>query len=116
MTPLGKATTWELRSAMASVGTASIINYRYLPKACEALVTNALFYVRKTAAIETARADVFAEAAALAEAIEAFGVHPDSTSATVDAARTRALAAFEWLIATCEDAQVTPAGHVLGVA
>jgi hypothetical protein len=116
MTPFGKSVTGELRAATTAVGTASIIDYKVLPKACEALVTNALFYVCKTDAIEAARAAVFDDAHALARAIEALGVHPDGTSPLVDAARRQALASFERLIATVEDAQVTPVGHILGVA
>ena len=116
MTPLGRSVTWELRLAMAAVETASIINGRFLTRTCEALVTNALFYVCRTSAIEAARAETFAEAEALAHAIGALGVHPDGTSPAIDACRARAVAAFETLIATIEDAQVTPAGYVLGVA
>lgn len=116
MTPFGKSVAWELRAAKGVIGTASIIDYRFLPKACEALVTNALFYVCKTDAIVAARAAVFDDAHALARVIEALGVHPDGTSPGVDAARTQALASFERLIATVEDAQVTPVGHILGVA
>ena len=116
MTPFGKSVIWELRAAQAAVGTASIIDYRCLPKACEALVTNALFYVCKTDAIEAARTAVFDDAHALAQAIAALGVHPNGTSPLIDAARSQALASFERLIATVEDARVTPVGHILGVA
>ena len=116
MTPFGKSVVWELRLATAVVGTASIIDYRFLPKACEALVTNALFYVCKTEAIESARAAVFRDARNLAGAIEVLGVHPAGTSHEIDAARAQALAAFEDLIVAVEDAQVTPVGYVLGVA
>ncbi|WP_158807529.1 hypothetical protein [Beijerinckia sp. L45] len=116
MTPFGKSVTWELRVASAAVGTASIIDYRFLPKACEALVTNALFYVCRTDAIEAARAAVFRDARALAAAIETLGVHPVGSSAEIDAARTQALASFEDLILAVENAQVTHVGYVLGVA
>lgn len=116
MTLFGQSVTWELRIASGAVGTASIIDYRFLQKACEALVTNALFYVCKTDAIEAARASVFRDARVLACAIEALGVHPEGTSPAIDAARVRALASFDRLIAAAEDAQVTPVGYILGVA
>ena len=116
MTPLGKAVTWELRSAMAIVGTASIIDYRHLARACEALVTNALFYACKTGPMEAARAEVFARAGSLALAIERLGVHPEGTSPEIDAARAAALLSFERLIEAVADARLTQAGYVLGVA
>lgn len=116
MTPLGKSVTWELRSAMATIETSTIIDVCFLPRTCEALVTNALFYVRATPAIEAARADVFATTAELADAITSLGVHPEGTSPAIDAARARAVAAFKALIDSVQDAQVTPAGCVLGVA
>ncbi len=56
MTPLGQSVTLELRAAKGVVGIASIVDYRHLPQACEALVTNALFYMCKTPAMEAARA------------------------------------------------------------
>ncbi len=116
MTPFGRSVSWELRAAMARVETASIIDASYLPKTCEALVTNALFYVRRTRAIEAAWAEVFARAYDLTREIAALGVHPDGTSPAVDAARLRAVRAFRVLIAAVEDAQVTPVGFMLGVA
>ena len=116
MTPFGQSVALELRSAKAAVETASIIDGRHLPKTCEALVTNALFYVRRTAAMEAARAAVFARAGDLARAITALGVHPEGTSPAIDVARARAAAAFDVLVASVEDARVTPAGYVLGVA
>ncbi len=116
MTPFGRSVSWELKVAMARVETASIIDGRYLPKTCEALVTNALFYVRRTRAIEAARAEVFASARDLTREIDVLGVHPDGTSPAIDAARLRAVRAFRALIAAVEDAQVTPVGFMLGVA
>lgn len=116
MTPFGKSVIWELRAARAVVGTASIIDHRFLTKACEALVTNALFYVCKTDAIEAARAGVFQDARALADAIAALGVHPEGTSPAIEAARAQALGSFDRLIVAVENARVTPVGYVLGVA
>jgi hypothetical protein len=116
MTPFGQSVTWELRIASGAVGTASIVDYHFLPKACEALVTNALFYVCRTDAIEAARAAVFRDARVLADAIAALGVHPEGTSPAIDAARAQALNSFDRLIAAGEDARVTPVGYVLGVA
>ena len=115
MTPLGKSVTHELRAAKGVVGIASIVDFRYLPQACEALVTNALFYVCKTPEMEAARARVFEKATGLSNEIRTLGVHPEGTSPAVDQARAEALAAFETLIDTIREAEVTPVGRALGV-
>ena len=115
MTPFGKSVANELRSAMAPLETASILDYFHLGRAMRALLHNALFYVVATPAIEVARAHALDRAMTLARTIHTVGVRTQGISLAVDQARADAIVAMEDLVDAVADAQPTVTARALGV-
>ncbi len=116
MTPFGFTIARELRSATVPIETVSIVDYNYLSGSMRALVTNALFYVIPSPAIDAARDHAVAQAERLAETIHDVGVQPQGISLDVDRARAEALFAFEALIDAVADAEPTQAARSLGIS
>lgn len=115
MTRYGESVARELRSAVAPLETASILDYRELPATIRALVKNALFWVVPTPPIEAARERAIQASETLSETIGSVGVHPQGISLAVDGARADAIVALDALIDAVADAEPTQSGKSLGI-
>lgn len=116
MTPFGASVGRELRAALVSIETVTIVNHRHLGATVRALLKNALFYVVPAPAIDAARDHALAEAGHLADVIRDVGVHPQGISLAVDQARADATCALEALIDAAADAEPTATARSLGIA
>ena len=115
MTPYGATVARELRSALVTLETVSILDHGYLPAAFRALLKNALFWVVPTPAVGDARDAAQAAADKLAATIASVGVHPQGISLDVDQARADATVALEALIDSVADAEPTQSAKSLGI-
>ena len=116
MTPFGKIVATELRGAVLLLESVSIVDRQHLLSAiARALLKNALFYVVPDPAIDAARENAIAQAAALVAAIQADGVRTQGISLDVDQARAEAILAMQALIDRVADAEPTITARSLGI-
>lgn len=115
MTPFGKIVATELRGAVLPLESVSIVDHQHLLSTIRALLKNALFYVVPDPAIDAARENAIAQAAALVAAIQADGVRTQGISLDVDQARAEAILAMQALIDRVADAEPTITARSLGI-